>query len=231
MFGRLLGYFSPLWLELKPSDERGDRFQLGAIIVNLTGKGDASRLMDWPEAGMHTGLTIVERNLGEMRADEVMTGIAAGTAPAVALPLIPLMQGGGEPVNIAKWLELAGAEPDARRRGDYGGLALVLAEAGGCSDAWKGALKEWNVIQSAANEASRNAELVTSARSAAEVVNVELISYCQAFANFPNVLCNWSIQSATPTSSTHCSCTLPRAQTSTNGSKDRRTFQRAYRTI
>ena len=64
------------------------------------------------------------------------------------LPFIPLMQGGGESGIIAKWLDLAGAEPDARRRGDYGGLALVFAEAAGCSDAWKIALKEWNVIQS-----------------------------------------------------------------------------------
>jgi hypothetical protein len=148
MFGRILGYFGPLWLEIKPSDERGDRFQMGAIVVNLTGRGQASRSMDWPEAGLHTGLTIVERNLSERHADAELASIAAGTAPPIVLALIPLMQGGGEPVNIAMWLELAGREPDARRRGDYGGLALVFAEAAGCWEAWKEALKEWNVIQS-----------------------------------------------------------------------------------
>ncbi len=148
MFGRLLGYFGPLWLELKPNDERGDRFQLGAVVVNLTGRGQASRAMDWPEVGLHTGVTVVERNLSEQRADTTLAAIAGGTAPAVALPLIPLMQGGAEPATIAKWLELAGAQPDGRRRGDYGGLALVFAEAAGCWDAWKDALKEWNVIQS-----------------------------------------------------------------------------------
>src|SRR5262249_16779098 len=52
MFGRLLGYFGPLWMELKPSDERGDRFHLGAIVVNLTGTGNASRTMAWPMTGM-----------------------------------------------------------------------------------------------------------------------------------------------------------------------------------
>ncbi len=148
MFGRMLGYFSPLWLELKPNDERGDRFQLGAIIVNLTGKGSASRAMDWAETGMYTELRFVERNLGAKHADVELASIAAGTSPPVVLSLIPLMQGGGEPATITKWLELASAEPDARRRSDYGGLALVFAEAAGCLDAWKDALKEWNVIQS-----------------------------------------------------------------------------------
>ena len=45
-------------------------------------------------------------------------------------------------------MELASREPDARRRSDYGGLALVFAEAGDCHGAWKEALKEWNVTQS-----------------------------------------------------------------------------------
>ncbi len=148
MFGRMLGYFSPLWLELKPNDARGDRFQLGAIIVNLTGKGSASRVMDWADTGMHTELRFVERNLGAKHADVELASIAAGTAPRVVLAWIPLMHGGGKSATITKWLELAGAEPDARRRSDYGGLALVFAEAAGCLDAWKDALKEWNVIQS-----------------------------------------------------------------------------------
>jgi hypothetical protein len=148
MFGRLLGYFSPLWLELKPGEERGDRFQLGAVLVNLTGHGNVSRLMDWPEVGLHTGLKIVERNLSEISPEEVLTGIANGTAPSVVLPFIPLMQGGGESGTILKWKDLAGLESDTRRRGDYAGLALVFAEAAGCWDSWKDALKEWHVIQS-----------------------------------------------------------------------------------
>jgi hypothetical protein len=64
------------------------------------------------------------------------------------LPFIPLMQGGGESAIIARWKELAQAEPDRRRRGDYGGLALVFAEAAGRRDVWKQALEGWNVIES-----------------------------------------------------------------------------------
>jgi hypothetical protein len=69
-------------------------------------------------------------------------------APGAVLPFIPLMQGGGEGGIIQQWLALAGAEPDARRRGDHGGLALVFAEAAGRRDVWKQALQGWNMIQS-----------------------------------------------------------------------------------
>lgn len=49
---------------------------------------------------------------------------------------------------IPRWTALASAEPDARRRSDYAGLALVFAEAAGCSDPWKQALHGWNMKQS-----------------------------------------------------------------------------------
>ena len=43
---------------------------------------------------------------------------------------------------------MAEAAPDARRRADYGGLALVFAELAGCRPPWKSALEGWNVQQS-----------------------------------------------------------------------------------
>jgi hypothetical protein len=57
----------------------------------------------------------------------VLGGIAGGTLPRCLLAWIPLMQGGGEAVNVQQWLEVARQEPDSRRRSDYGGLALVFA--------------------------------------------------------------------------------------------------------
>jgi hypothetical protein len=137
-----------VWVELKPSPERGDRFQVGAVVVNLTGQGSTAREMDWPEAGLATRLGVVERNLAREEAAPVLAAVAAGQAARVVLPLIPLMQGGGEAGNIQEWVRLASAEPDGRRRADYGGLALVFAEAAGCRPAWKEALREWNMIQS-----------------------------------------------------------------------------------
>jgi hypothetical protein len=148
MFGRLLGYLGSVWVELKPSAERGDRFQVGAVVVNLTGQGSTAREMDWPEAGLSTRLGVVERNLAQEEAGAVLAAVGAGEVSRVVLPFVPLMQGGGEAAIIQEWVRLASAEPDGRRRADYGGLALVFAEAAGCREAWKHALREWNMIQS-----------------------------------------------------------------------------------
>jgi hypothetical protein len=59
-----------------------------------------------------------------------------------------LMHGGGEAAIIQQWLDLAHQETDSRRRSDYGGLALVFADAAGCRKDWKEALKGWNMIES-----------------------------------------------------------------------------------
>jgi hypothetical protein len=49
---------------------------------------------------------------------------------------------------IAEWKSLGQAEPDARRRSDYGGLALVFAELTDFRPLWKRELEGWNVEQS-----------------------------------------------------------------------------------
>ena len=72
MFGRLLGYLSGIWLARKPDPEPGSRFRLGAVVVNLTGTGDASRDMRWPDAGLATQLRVAERNLASESADELL---------------------------------------------------------------------------------------------------------------------------------------------------------------
>ena len=78
MFGRLAGYLSGLWLGLRPDDERGSRFQVGAAVVNLTGSGTSSREMRWPAAGLVTHLGVVERNLERELAADLLTGIESG---------------------------------------------------------------------------------------------------------------------------------------------------------
>jgi hypothetical protein len=121
---------------------------VGAVVVILTGRGESSRRMEWPAAGLATALTVVERNLAAEDAAAALAAVTAGRAPYPVLALIPLMQGGGDPVIVAAWLALAAAEPDARRRADAGGLALVFAEAAGRRDPWTKALEGWNVVQS-----------------------------------------------------------------------------------
>jgi hypothetical protein len=148
MFGRMLAYLGFLWREKRPTDQRGERFSVGAVVVNLTGRGRSSRDMTLRRTGIRTGLWVAERDLAAYAAAEVLDGIAAGRVARSVLVWIPLMTGGGEVAIIARWLELAGAEPDGRRRSEYGGLALVFAEAAGCQDAWRQALRGWNVRES-----------------------------------------------------------------------------------
>src|SRR5262245_5160275 len=110
MFGRLLIYAGSLWLEVRPASNKGDRFQLGVAVVNLTGTGRSSRDMRWPEAGLVTELRVAERNLAGESATAVLSGVTIGTTSRVILPFVPLMQGGAEAGIIQGWLGLASAE-------------------------------------------------------------------------------------------------------------------------
>jgi hypothetical protein len=148
LFGRLLIYLGQLWLEIRPTDAGRERFWVGAAVVNLRGIGNTSRDMVLRRTGVRTFLGIAERDLADENAAAVLAGIADGTAPRCPLAWIPLMHGGGEAAIIQQWLDLARQEPDSRRRSDYGGLAVVFAEAAGCRKEWKEALKGWNMEES-----------------------------------------------------------------------------------
>ena len=58
------------------------------------------------------------------------------------------MHGGGEPGIIQRWLDIAGAESDHRRRDELGYLALVMAELKPWFGEWQRAMKEWNMRES-----------------------------------------------------------------------------------
>lgn len=100
MFGRLLEYLGRLWQAEKPSPERGDRFCLGAGVVNLSGVGRASRDFEWPPTGPRTCLRVMERNVGREAAGDTLAAVATGAIGRMLLPLVPLMHGGGEPGMI-----------------------------------------------------------------------------------------------------------------------------------
>jgi hypothetical protein len=137
MFGRLLQYLGSLWIEKRPDPEPGSRFCVGAVVVNLTGQGNSSRDYHWPAAGVRCHLGVWERNLADLSAGETLADVASGKTARCVLPWVPLLQAGDELGIIQRWVELASAEPDMRRRSDYGGLALVFAEAARRQEAWK----------------------------------------------------------------------------------------------
>jgi hypothetical protein len=148
LFGRLLEYLGRLWLELQPPRTSGSRLGVVAAVINLTGTAQTSRDMVPVGTGLRTCLAVAERNLRDQVASEALLRIAEGRLARCLLPFVPLMQGGAEASIIERWKQLAQAEPDARRRADYAGLALVFAELTDCRPLWKQALEGWNVEQS-----------------------------------------------------------------------------------
>jgi hypothetical protein len=150
MFGRLLGYLSGLWLSVKPDPERGSRFHVGAVVVNLSGTGLASRDMRWPAAGLGTQLMVVERNLASESADELLGAIERGERSRALLAWLPLMRGADDPGIIDRWKVAAEAEPDDRRRAELGSLAKVFSQVADRWQVWADGLKEWNVKRSIA---------------------------------------------------------------------------------
>lgn len=152
MFGRLLVELGQLWQKLRPDPNPGSRYQLAASVVNLTGTR-TSLPASWeftlpgPD-GTACILRVRERYLAEESASETLERVARGEIGRCILPLIVLMHGAGEPDIIQRWLEVAGQEPDPRRRALLASLTLVLADLEDWQPLWETALQEWNVRES-----------------------------------------------------------------------------------
>ena len=144
---RLLVILGLLRLTERPSAEAGDRYWVGAIVVNLTGRGSAQRDLHWRGAGLHLLLQPREWNLEELDADQVMNQVERGAAPVEVLAWLSLMHGGSDPAIIQRWLELARRVTDPQRRADLG-LVRVFAELTNCQDVWRKALEGWDMQES-----------------------------------------------------------------------------------
>lgn len=147
MFGRGLEYLGGMWQVLKPSSLRGDRFQVGLVVVNLRGVGRCSRRMRLAGTHLGTTLNVVERNFSRVKGARVLRNIESGRTPAEVLPWFPLFQGGCEPGMITKWLEVAQRQTDDNLRRALP-LAVLFAEAVKGADLWREALKGWDVMES-----------------------------------------------------------------------------------
>jgi hypothetical protein len=148
MLSRLMIYLGGARLRLRPTNLPGDRFNVGAVVVNLTGRGKSGQDMHWPKAGLRTFLQIREINLTERDASWTLEEIDVGAAPLPALVFVPLMQRGAEDAIIQRWLTLADREKNPQKRYDLGYVALIMAEAAGCRQVWQEALERWNMQES-----------------------------------------------------------------------------------
>jgi hypothetical protein len=147
MVSRMMIYLGEARLQLRPTDLPGDRFHVGGVVINLTGKGHSSLDMHWAAAGLRTCMQIREIDLASLDAGWALDQIDQGLAPLPLLAFIPLMQRGTESAIIQRWLVLAAREKDYQRRLELG-FALTFAEAAGCAEVWQEALKGWNMIES-----------------------------------------------------------------------------------
>jgi hypothetical protein len=161
--------------EVRHGPGQAGKYGVACLLLNLTGPVQP-RELDWREDdldgdGLHFRLT--QFTLREEDAAASLARVAVGDSSRCVLPWIPLMRGGDETSTIEEGKRLASGEPDARRRGDYGGLALVFAELAGRRDAWRRALEDWNVQvsqqvlewQAKARQEGRQEEQVAQARS------------------------------------------------------------------
>ncbi len=169
MFGWLLRFLGVIHNERHPDGERSSRYQLGAVIINLTGTArslPASASYSWPgRPEMSCGLKAPERHLETESAEETLAAIVAGRYDRALLPWIPLMKGGSEADVISQWLEQARQEPDDRRRADLGYNALVFAEKSADPAAWRKALEGWEMVKSQVMEQSRDEGRIENGQS------------------------------------------------------------------
>ncbi len=118
------------------------------MVVNLTGRGNASCDMQAAGGRLRLCFQVVERNVREEDAAATLEWIAQGRLARSVLPWIPLMHGGGKAGMIERWKVVADGEPDQRRRADYGALAKALAPAAGRKEVWDQALEGWAMKES-----------------------------------------------------------------------------------
>lgn len=144
---RVLEYGLILRRELPyQTDPRVEYSVIGAI-VNLTGSEQGEEWSERPPdcdgLGLWTRARVV--NLAHRDAGEALTAVASGELGRAVLPWVPLMRGAGEAALVAEWRRLAEAEPDERKRADYGGLARVFAILARRADVWNQGLEGYNV--------------------------------------------------------------------------------------
>ena len=145
MFGRMLGYLSGLWVNLKPDPERGSRYNVGGIVLNLTGNGNGSREMVWAGSAVQTRLGLCERNLESESASDTLDAVEAGRVAMAILPWIPLMRGADTSDIMERWKRIAETGSSDERKSEYATLALAFAVAQDRDEMWKQSLKGWNV--------------------------------------------------------------------------------------
>jgi len=122
-------------------------YDVVGAIVYLTGPRQSATWAMTPDDFAGLGMTITARVpcFREESASLLYDSITAGTISRGLLAWVPLMGGSGTPEAVARWVELALAEPNDRVRRDVGVFANAFANLNPRPDLWRAALEGWQM--------------------------------------------------------------------------------------
>lgn len=125
-------------------------YDVVGAIVYLTGPPQPATWTMSPDDFAGLGMTITARVpcFREVSALTLFDAMAAGTTSRGLLAWVPLMADSDTPEAVARWFELALAEPDDRIRRDVGVFAKAFAPLNPRPDLWGAALEGWQVKNS-----------------------------------------------------------------------------------
>jgi hypothetical protein len=159
-------YQARLLRELRLPPEELERRPVVVVLVNLTGPEQPSqftmRAPGHPDIGSWLGARVV--TLRGLDAAQILAAIEPGVLGISILAWVSLMRGGGNPVIIQRWMQVATREQSLERRRLYAALAIIFADLAGCQAEWKTALEDWNVNESTLGAALRRSAALETKR-------------------------------------------------------------------
>ena len=122
-------------------------YDVVGAIVYLTGPAQPATWAMSPDDFAGLGMTITARVpcFREQSATALFDAMAAGTTSRGLLAWVPLMADSDTPKAVARWVEVALAEPNDRIRRDVGAMANAFAPLNPRLDLWRAALEGWQV--------------------------------------------------------------------------------------
>jgi Domain of unknown function (DUF4351) len=143
---RMLAYLARVWTEPGTADSV-PLAALGGVVLNLTRGTAATALVLRPTVApdCRLELAVLQRQLRDEEAAELLAGVAAGRVSRWQLAWVPLMRGGAEPGIIAAWRREAERLADEGQRADLAVLTLTFAALARCRPVWQQGLRRWNM--------------------------------------------------------------------------------------
>jgi len=146
ILARVLEYRARLLRKLRHGPRRRDSYLVAVVVFFLCGRRDNLTLQArLPGTDIGHDDRVRAICLAGQQAGTVLERIGRGELGWSVLIWVPLMAGASEAVVVKEWVRLAKEEPDAQRRSEYAGLALVFATWAGHGTIWKQALEGFNV--------------------------------------------------------------------------------------